>query len=133
MQHRLLVLDNFEQVIAAAPHLATLLAACPYLKLLVTIREVLHLRAEQQFALSPLALPALPRRQSLQTLDLEALAENPAMHLLVHRVQAVQPSFRVTESNAATLAEICRRLDGLPLALELAAPRLKLLSPQALL
>ncbi len=129
----LLVLDNFEQVIAAAPDLAALLEACPGVKLLVTSREVLHLRAEQQFVALPLALPALPQRTPLQQIDSAALQENPAMQLFLQRAQAVQPNFHLTPDNAATIAEICHRLEGIPLAIELAAPRLKLLSPQALL
>jgi predicted ATPase/transcriptional regulator with XRE-family HTH domain len=129
----LLVLDNFEQVIAAAPDLAALLEACPGVKLLVTSREVLHLRAEQQFVALPLALPALPQRTPLQQIDSAALQENPAMQLFLQRAQAVQPNFHLTPDNAATIAEMCHRLEGIPLAIELAAPRLKLLSPQALL
>ncbi|HJT57312.1 MAG TPA: helix-turn-helix domain-containing protein [Ktedonobacteraceae bacterium] len=129
----LLVLDNFEQVIAAAPHVAALLEACPGVILLVTSREVLHLRAEQQFVALPLALPALPQGTSLQQMDSAALEENPAMQLFLQRAQAVQPNFHLTPDNAAPIAEICHRLEGIPLAIELAAPRLKLLSPQALL
>ncbi len=129
----LLVLDNFEQVIAAAPDLAALLEACSGVKLLVTSREVLHLRAEQQFVALPLALPALPQRTPLQQIDSAALEENPAMQLFLQRAQAVQPNFHLTPDNAATIAEICHRLEGIPLAMELAAPRLKLLLPQALL
>jgi len=132
-QRRLLVLDNFEQVIAAAPDLAALLEACPTLKLLVTSREVLHLRAEQQFVLPPLALPALPSGADIQQKDLAALAENPAVQLFLQRAQAAQPDVQLTPGNAAAIAEICQRLEGIPLAIELAAPRLKLLSPQALL
>jgi predicted ATPase/transcriptional regulator with XRE-family HTH domain len=126
-QQMLLVLDNFEQVIAAAPHLASLLEACPGVKLLVTSREVLHLRAEQQFVAPPLALPALPHRDSA------ALEETAAVQLFLQRARAVQPDVQLTPDNAATIAEICHRLEGIPLAIELAAPRLKLLSPQALL
>jgi predicted ATPase/transcriptional regulator with XRE-family HTH domain len=134
LQHQLLlVVDNFEQVIAAAPQLVDLLAACPQMKLLVTSREVLHLRAEQQFVVPPLALPEPPRPAAQQPLDLEALAEIPAVRLFLQRARAALPAFQLTRDNASLIAEICRRLDGLPLALELAAPRLKLLSPQALL
>lgn len=126
-QHVLLVLDNFEQVIAAAPHLAALLEACPAVKLLVTSREVLHLRAEYQFVTPPLALP------TLQQIESSALEKNPAVQLFLQHAQAVQQGFRLTPDNAAIIAEICQRLEGIPLAIELAAPRLKLLSPQALL
>jgi predicted ATPase/transcriptional regulator with XRE-family HTH domain len=132
-QQVLLVLDNFEQVISAAPTLAALLEACPLVKLLVTSREVLHLRAEQQFVVTPLPLPALPPEEACQWLNPAALAENPAIQLFLHRVQAARPDFQVTPESAVTLARICQRLEGIPLAMELAAPRLKLLSPQALL
>jgi non-specific serine/threonine protein kinase len=129
----LAVLDNFEQVIAAAPGLAALLEACPGVKLLVTSREVLHLRAEQQYVALPLALPALPQRTPLQQIDSATLEENSAMQLFLQRAQTVQPNFHLTPDNAATITEICHRLEGIPLAMELAAPRLKLLSPEALL
>jgi predicted ATPase/Tfp pilus assembly protein PilF len=124
----LLVLDNFEQVAAAAPLLADLLATSPHLKLLVTSRVVVRVRGEQEFPLRPLALPdlaALP--------PVEQLAQVPSVALLLARAQAVVPSFALTATNASALAAICHRLDGLPLALELAAVRLKLFSPQALL
>ena len=124
----LLVLDNFEQVVEAAGQVADLLASCPRLKVLVTSREVLHVRAEHEFAVPPLALPdpaRLPR--------LAALARFPSVALFVQRVQAIKPEFRLTTANAREVAEICVRLDGLPLAIELAAARMKLMSPQALL
>ena len=124
----LLVLDNFEQVVGAAGQVADLLASCLRLKVLVTSREVLHVRAEHEFAVPPLALPdpaRLPR--------LAALARFSSVALFVQRVQAVKPEFRLTTANAREVAEICVRLDGLPLAIELAAARMKLLSPQALL
>jgi predicted ATPase/DNA-binding XRE family transcriptional regulator len=132
-QQALLVLDNFEQVKSAAPSLAALLEACPLMKLLITSREVLHLRAEHQFVVPPLPLPALSPGESSGPLDPAALAKNPAMQLFLHRVRAAQPDFQATPDTTITLARICQRLEGLPLALELAAPRLKLLSPQALL
>jgi predicted ATPase/class 3 adenylate cyclase len=124
----LLLLDNFEQVVGAAGQVADLLASCPQLKVLVTSREVLHLRAEHELAVPPLDLPNpehLPR--------LAELATCPSVALLVERVQATKPEFRLTANNAREVAEICVRLDGLPLAIELAAARMKLLSPQALL
>jgi predicted ATPase len=127
-KHLLLVLDNFEQVMGAAPSLLDLLAASPHLKLLVTSREVLHLRAEQQFAVPPLALPDLTDLP-----DSESVGQYPAVKLFLQRAQAVKHDFQITPANAALIAEICTRLDGLPLALELAAPRVKLLSPPALL
>ncbi len=127
-KHLLLLLDNFEQVITAAPHIADLLEGCPDLKVLVTSREVLHLRAEHQFLVPPLTLPNLQ-----QLPDMEALSQYAAVALFIERAQAVKPNFRVTKANAPMIAEICTRLDGLPLAIELAAARVKLLSPQALL
>jgi predicted ATPase/transcriptional regulator with XRE-family HTH domain len=130
LHHRslLLLLDNFEQVIEAAPVLSDLLAACPSLKILVTSRSALHLRGEHEFLVAPLALPDLT---SLPTS--EALAQYAAVALFLQRVCAVLPAFQMTTDNARSIAEVCAHLDGLPLALELAAPRMKLFSPQALL
>ncbi len=124
----LLVLDNFEHVVTAAPLLVELLTACPKLKLLVTSREVLHLHVEEQFSVPPLALPDLKHLE-----DIESPAQFAAVELFNLRAQAVLPGFRMTAANANTIATICTRLDGLPLAIELAAARIKLLSPQALL
>jgi predicted ATPase/class 3 adenylate cyclase len=124
----LLLLDNFEQVVEAAPQVADLLTSCPQLKLLVTSREVLHVRSEREFAVPPLALPDpthLPK--------LAALARVPSVALLLQRAQAARPGFKLTSTNARAVAETCVRLDGLPLAIELAAARMKLLTPQALL
>ncbi|HET6313823.1 MAG TPA: tetratricopeptide repeat protein [Chloroflexia bacterium] len=123
----LLVLDNFEQVVGAAGVVARLIAHCASLKVLVTSREPLHLRGEQQFPLQPLGLPgpgALP--------PIDALTAYPAIGLFVERAQEVS-SFELTHHNARPVAEICAHLDGLPLAIELLAARVKLLSPQALL
>lgn len=127
-KHLLLVLDNFEQVLPAAPQLTALLARCPQLTLLVTSRASLHVQGEHEFPVLPLAVPNLTSLPSL-----EAVSRSPAVALFVARARAVQPSFQVNTTNAGTIAEICARLDGLPLALELAAARLKLLPPQALL
>jgi predicted ATPase len=119
-KHQLLLLDNFEHVLSAAPELTALLETCPDLKILVTSREVLHLRAEHQYAVPPLALPH-PRHLP----DNNSLAHVPAINLFVQRAQAIRSDFQVTTDNAATIAEICLRLDGLPLAIELAATRVK--------
>jgi predicted ATPase/class 3 adenylate cyclase len=124
----LLVLDNFEQVVSAAPQLVDLLATCPRLKLLVTSREVLRVRAEREFAVPPLAVPDLTHLP-----ELAALSHYAAVTLFIERAQAVKSAFQMTAANARAVAEICVRLDGLPLALELAAARVKLFPPQALL
>ncbi|TMD69535.1 MAG: tetratricopeptide repeat protein [Chloroflexi bacterium] len=124
----LLVLDNFEQVVNAASQLVDLLAACPKLKLLVTSREVLHVRAEREFAVPPLALP-----DPTHLPELAELSHYAAVALFTQRAQAVKSDFQVTAANAQAIAEICVRLDGLPLAIELAAARVKLFPPQTLL
>jgi predicted ATPase/class 3 adenylate cyclase len=122
----LLLLDNFEQVVAMAPAVAELLAACPRLKALVTSRQTLRLRGEHEFPVPPLELPEAPD-------NLQTLSQCAASALFIERALAVQPDFSVTQADAHAVAEICRRLDGLPLAIELAAARVKLLSPQAML
>ncbi len=127
-QALLLLLDNFEQVLPAAPSLADLLSACPHLKLLVTSRAVLRLSGERELAVSPLALPDLA-----QLPPPEDLSQYGACALFVARVAAITPAFEVTSQMVRSIAEICQRLDGLPLAIELAAARSRLLSPQALL
>jgi predicted ATPase/DNA-binding CsgD family transcriptional regulator len=127
-QRLLLLLDNFEQVIAAAPMLNDLLAACSALRLLVTSRVRLHIPNEQVFRIHPLALPDLARLPSS-----DALARVASVDLFLQRARQVQPGFKLTRVNARTVAEICSRLDGLPLAVELAAARVNLLPPQALL
>ncbi len=124
----LLVLDNFEQVVTAASQAMDLLAACPRLKLLVTSREVLRVRAEYEFAVPALALPDLTHLP-----ELAEFSQYAAVMLFIERAQAVKSGFQVTDANARAVAEICVRLDGLPLAMELAAARVKLFSPQALL
>jgi predicted ATPase/DNA-binding CsgD family transcriptional regulator len=124
----LLLLDNFEQILPAAPQLLELLAACPRLKVLVTSRAALHVQGEQEFPVPPLALPNLK-----QLPELEVLADSAAIALFLQRAQAVMSTFQLTAANARAIAEICVRLDGLPLALELAAARIRLFSPQALL
>ncbi len=127
-KHVLLLLDNFEQVVGGAVQVADLLAACPKLKVIVTSRTVLHVRGEQEFAVPPLSLPD-PKHLP----DLVALSQYEAVALFIQRAQAARPGFQLTNANAPAVAEICARLDGLPLAIELAAARIKLLPPQALL
>lgn len=124
----LAVLDNFEQVLAAAPHLADLLAATPGLTLLVTSRQPLRLRWEHDVPVLPLRLPDDESGTGAQ-----AVAAAPAVELFVEAARRVRPSFVVDEANAGVVAELCRRLDGLPLALELAAARLRVLGPADLL
>ena len=127
-KHLLLLLDNFEQVLSAAPALVELLLACPSIKILVTSRAVLHVESEYEFSVPPLSLP-----DPLHLPAHEELLHYAAVALFVQRAQAVKPNFVLSEDNAAAVAQICIRLDGLPLSLELAAARSKLLSPQALL
>jgi class 3 adenylate cyclase len=124
----LVLLDNFEQVVAAATSLADLLTGCPRLKVLVTSREGLHVRTEREFPVPALALPDPKHLPSLP-----ALSQYEAVALFIERAQAIKPDFQVTNTNAPAVAEICVRLDGLPLAIELAAARIRSLPPQALL
>src|SRR3989440_1282050 len=124
----LLLLDNFQQFVAAAPELEHLLALCRQLTILVTSRAVLHLQAEQVFPVAPLPLPDLSK-----DLTPEDIAQSAAVALFVHRTRSQLPSFQLTAANARAIAELCVRLDGLPLALELVAARVRLLPPQALL
>ena len=124
----LLLLDNFEQVISAAALVAELLVAGRELKILVTSREGLRIGGEHEYPVPPLALPILTQLPSL-----EALTQYAAVKLFIQRAQAVKPDFNITNDTASAVAEICYRLDGLPLAIELAAARIKLLSPRAML
>jgi predicted ATPase len=124
----LLILDNLEQVVDAARDLDALLARCRGVVVLATSRTVLGLRAEREYPVPPLPPPADPG-----TVPVEELAASPAVALFVDRARAVRPGFALTTSNAAAVAEICRRLEGLPLAIELAAARTRLLDPGALL
>jgi len=124
----LVIVDNFEQVLEAATVVAELLAVAPRMRILATSREPLHLTGEQELAVPPLSLPdaresAIPDR----------LARYESVALFVQRASAVDSSFGITEANALAAAELCRRLDGLPLAIELAASRIKVLSPEAIL
>lgn len=123
----LLLIDNFEHVITAAPLLSALLAAAPRVNMLVTSREPLHLAGEQEYAVPPLSLPPAG------AVTAQDLADSEAGALFVRRVQLAVPHFEATDANAPAIARICLRLDGLPLAIELAAARCKLLSPHALL
>ncbi len=124
----LLLLDNFEQVVEAAPALVELLTACAQVKVLVTSRAVLRVSGEYECPVSPLALPS-PKELP----DARAVAQSPAVALFVQRAMPRLPDFSLTDANAAVIAGICARLDGLPLAIELAAARIKLLPPEALL
>jgi predicted ATPase/class 3 adenylate cyclase len=127
-KHILLLLDNFEQVVEAAPLVGELLTAAPELKVLATSREILHLRGEKELLVPPLELPDLNRLPPLA-----ALAQYAAVELFVARAQDVKHDFALSDESAPAVAEICYRLDGLPLAIELAAARIKLLAPQTLL
>jgi len=156
-RHLLLALDNFEQVIEAAPLLVELLAAAPQLKILVTSRTMLHLSGEHEFVVPLLALPTIDGQslplsqatgrtrpgesrqatddsnQNMDTSDLDAIAQAPAVELFVQRARAIKPDFALTPANAFDVAAICTHLDGLPLAIELAAVRIKLFTPAVLL
>jgi predicted ATPase len=124
----LLVLDNFEQVVRAAPDVSRLLIRCRNLVMIVSSRLPLRIDGEQEFPVRPLAVPEriVPR-------SLDVLAGVPAVELFVQRARAVRPGFALTAHNASAVVELCRRLDGLPLAIELAAARIRLFSPQAIL
>jgi predicted ATPase len=128
-RHLLLLLDNLEQVIAAAPLIARLLETAPALRVLATSRAPLRVRAEQEVPVAPLVLP--PERPG--TVSLATAQASTAVQLFVARAQAVKPGFALDESTAPTVATICRRLDGLPLAIELAAARIRILPPEQLL
>jgi predicted ATPase/class 3 adenylate cyclase len=127
-QRILLVLDNFEQVMEAASTAVELLSGCPRLKLLVTSREALHVRGEQLYAVPPLSLPQAAGERP----NAADLAGYEAVQLFVERAQAVKPDFRLTNQNSDTIVDICLRLDGLPLAIELATARINLFSPEEL-
>ena len=127
-KHLLLVLDNFEQVLEGAPVVAELLGACPKLKVLATSRIPLRLYGEQEYPVPPLTLPD-PRVMP----PLEVLTQYEAVRLFVERARAIKADFFVTNENAPAVAEICARLDGLPLAIELAAARTRMLPPQKML
>jgi non-specific serine/threonine protein kinase len=123
-EERLVVLDNCEHLLAAAPDVGRVLAACRRLRVLATSRERLRLSAEQEFPVPPLAMPA-----PADVADLSCLAVNPSVALLLGRARRTNPGFDLTPANALLLADACVRLEGLPLAIELAAARLKVLTP----
>ena len=123
----LLVLDNFEHLLQAAPTVAELLAMAPNLKILVTSRAALHVYGEHEFPVPPLALPDSRSQPTVET-----LSQCPAVALFVQRAVAARPDFELSLENASAVTEICSRLDGLPLAIELAAARLKVLSPSSM-
>jgi predicted ATPase/DNA-binding XRE family transcriptional regulator len=126
--HPLLVLDNLEHLLAAASFLADLLASWPNLSVLVTSRERLRIGDEREFPVDPLPLPS-----ERTPVPIWALSENPAVRLFVERAAAIDPTFALDDENAGSVAEIVRQLDGLPLAIELAAARVRILPPPALL
>jgi predicted ATPase len=125
----LLLLDNFEHVLAAAPELAAVVAACSRLSVLVTSRERLHLQGEQEFPVPPLDVPMLQP----SGVDVKTLRESAAVKLFVQRAQAVSPGFVLDDGNGLAVAQLCIRLDGLPLAIELAATRTRIFPAPALL
>ena len=126
-RHLLLVLDNCEHLLSAVAELvAHLLAVCPKLQVLATSRAPLRIRGEQELPVEPLPLPPLDSRQALD------LTENPAVQLFIERARAVDPRFSTANDTLHDVAEICRELDGLPLAIELAAARVRVLAPSAL-
>ncbi len=124
----LLVLDNLEHLLESTAVLSDLLAACPRLTILATSRELLRIQGEHEYPVPPLIVPTAQGRSSLTD-----LSENGAVALFLQRARAVRPAFALTQDNAAAVAEICVRVDGLPLAIELAAARINVLSPDALL
>jgi predicted ATPase len=124
----LLILDNMERVLEAAHHLDELLGRCPHLNILATSVTALRLRAEREYRVAPLSLPSVTT-----DLTVEELAGSPAVELFVDRARAVRSDFALTPRNARAVVEVCRRLEGLPLAIELAAARTRLLEPGALL
>jgi predicted ATPase len=130
LEHKemLLFLDNIEHVSEAAPDVSQLLVRCPHITFLISSRETLHVRGEFEFSVPPLSFPDLSHQVTR-----ELVSRSPAVELFSQRAQAAHPNFHLTDENAKSVAEICARLDGLPLAIELAAARVKLFSPKALL
>ncbi len=132
-QRMLLLVDNFEQVVEASAELTSLLEACPGVSAVVTSRRPLRVRGEHQFMVQPLALPHLPSATTIPEPDPRAASESPAVALFVERAQRVSPGFLLEEGNVGTVAALVHRLDGLPLAIELAAARVKMLEPRQML
>jgi predicted ATPase/DNA-binding CsgD family transcriptional regulator len=130
-RHLLLVLDNFEQVASAAPQIEEVLLVCPKVKALITSRAALRVQGEHEFPVLPLSFPDLHALSQVPVADI--LDRYAAIALFMQRAQALLPQFQLTSENVRAIADICIRLDGLPLAIELAAARIKLLPPQALL
>jgi len=130
LRHRqlLLILDNFEQVLPAGPIALELLQEAPGVTALVTSRAALRVRGEREFLVAPLMCPGATAPEGLDT-----LLRYPAVELFIRRAQDVRPDFALEQTNSAAVVEICRRLDGMPLALELAAARIRVLSPEAML
>ena len=124
----LLVIDNFEQIVDSASQISDLLSATNHLKILITSRILLHLIGEREFVVPPLSMPS-----QVATLSADDLEKYEAIKLFIERARAAKSSFSLTEENAQSVAEICQRLDGLPLAIELAAARVKILSPKGIL
>jgi predicted ATPase/DNA-binding XRE family transcriptional regulator len=131
-KHVLVVLDNFEHLLSASPCIAEVLSACPRVHMLITSRRIVHIRGARTLRVAPLPVLDTDGPQ-LSEPSTEAIAANPSVALFLARAQAVRPEFELTAETAADVARICRRLDGLPLAIELAAAHIRLLSPRALL
>jgi predicted ATPase/DNA-binding CsgD family transcriptional regulator len=130
---RLLILDNFEHVVDAGSQLNAMLADAPNMKVLITSRVALRVQGEQEYTVPPLSVPSRFTLADRRAVNFAAISESAAVELFVQRARAARPDFRLTDANAWAVAEICRHLDGLPLAIELAASRSKVLSPEALL
>jgi len=129
----LLILDNFEHIIQAGVHLPNLLMGAPNVKVLVTTREALRISGEHEYSLAPLQIPQHTISEAVETAEFESLAHSAAIQLFAQRAQAIQPEFRLDPANISAVAEVCEKLDGLPLAIELAAARIRTLTPQAML
>jgi len=129
----LLILDNFEHIVQAGVHLPNFLMGAPNVKVLVTSREALRISGEHEHTLTPLNIPQHTISNPVESTEFESLAHSAAIQLFAQRAQAIQPDFKLTSENISIIAEVCERLDGLPLAIELAAARIRTLTPQAML